>query len=278
MQIDDASVESLAMTARCSGSDLLRWAGMASSAGQLTDPVQFATRRVRAGASLVHQGAALDSLYFVTSGTLKVFHMDLDGYEQIQAFLLRGDVLGLDGAYEGVHKSGAVALEDSTVAILPLHEWVRLGHAIPAFEQLMLQATARELVRRSATLEVLAAVGAEVRVARFLLQMSQRQAQLGYSPRRLVLRMRRRDIASYLGVAHETVSRSLSALADWGYIKVMHREIDLLDEPGLDAFQQSTRCPGAVRAPRVGAGGWRRPLPRAGALASHLPSPAAVVS
>ena len=86
------------------------------------------------------------------------------------------------------------------------------------------------------------------------------------------------DIASYLGVAHETVSRSLSALADWGYIKVMHREIDLLDEPGLDAFQQSTRCPGAVRAPRVGAGGWRRPLPRAGALASHLPSPAAVVS
>lgn len=276
MQIDEAKVESPAVTARCSGSDLLRWAGMEAAASELTDPVHFATRRVRAGASLVHQGAVLDSLYFVTSGTLKVFHMDVDGYEQIQAFMLRGDVLGIDGAYEGVHKSGAVALEDSTVAILPFREWVRLGHVIPAFEQLMLQATARELARRGATLQVLAAVGAEVRVARFLLQMARRQALLGYSSRRLVLRMRRRDIASYLGVAHETVSRSLTALADWGYIRVMHREIELLDEAGLDTFQQSTRCPGAARAPRLGAGTWRRPP--AATLPLHPPRAAAAVA
>jgi CRP/FNR family transcriptional regulator len=63
----------------------------------------------------------------------------------------------------------------------------------------------------------------------------------GQSPRRLYLRMSRSDIASYLGVAHATVSRSFSALAAWGCLRVNNRDVEILDMPRLRAFSRSTR-------------------------------------
>jgi len=80
-----------------------------------------------------------------------------------------------------------------------------------------------------------------VRLARFLLQLSRRMAECGQSPRRFHLRMSRRDIASYLGVAHETVSRSFGALSRWGWLRVDNREVEILDLPGLKQFAQNTR-------------------------------------
>jgi CRP/FNR family transcriptional regulator len=57
----------------------------------------------------------------------------------------------------------------------------------------------------------------------------------------MYLRMTRRDIASHLGVAHETVSRSFTALADWGYIRVLNRDVEVLDPDGLRAYSLITR-------------------------------------
>jgi CRP/FNR family transcriptional regulator len=71
--------------------------------------------------------------------------------------------------------------------------------------------------------------------------MSERMQACGQSPRRLYLRMSRSDIASYLGVAHATVSRSFSALAAWGCLRVNNRDVEILDMPRLRAFSRSTR-------------------------------------
>jgi CRP/FNR family transcriptional regulator len=93
----------------------------------------------------------------------------------------------------------------------------------------------------------MAAVAAEVRLARFLVQLSARMGACGQSPRRLLLRMSRRDIASHLGVAHETVSRSFGTLADWGYVSVNYREVEICDLDALKTFARSTR--GLVEEP-----------------------------
>jgi CRP/FNR family transcriptional regulator len=71
---------------------------------------------------------------------------------------------------------------------------------------------------------------------------------VGHSERRLRLFMTRRDIASYLGVAHETVSRALTALVQDGCIAVSHRDIEIVDEPALRELQRMTRG----RTPREG--------------------------
>jgi CRP/FNR family transcriptional regulator, anaerobic regulatory protein len=88
---------------------------------------------------------------------------------------------------------------------------------------------------------MMAAVAAETRLARFLMWMSGCMAERGQSPRRLYLRMSRRDIASLLGVAHETVSRSFTALAEWGYLRVVNREVEILDAAGLRNCTRNTR-------------------------------------
>ena len=66
-------------------------------------------------------------------------------------------------------------------------------------------------------------------------------AERGQSSRRLYLRMSRRDIASHLGVSHETVSRSFGALANWGCITVNNREVEILDRERLMACASNTR-------------------------------------
>jgi len=97
------------------------------------------------------------------------------------------------------------------------------------------------LARSRELVDIMAAVASEVRLARFLIQHSRRMADCGQSPRRFLLRMGRREISSMLGVAHETVSRSFTALSSLGLVQVCAREVEILDMDGLGAFARSTR-------------------------------------
>ena len=230
-----------AAAARCTASDLLRWAGLAEHADEQTDRMPFATRRVRADAALVHEGTPFEYLYFVCAGSFKCVQVDSEGYEQVLGFALHSDMIGLDGMSRGRHASGAVALEDSTVASLPFSEMMSASRRLPSIERLIQRAVGAELLRRSDTQYLMSAASSEVRVARFLLHFARRQNALGYSDRRIRLRMTRRDIASHLGVAHETVSRALTALQQVGCIAVTYRDIELIDIRLLQNIQRITR-------------------------------------
>jgi CRP/FNR family transcriptional regulator len=227
--------------ARCSATDLLRWAGMPALGGPETDGIVFPLRRVGAGGMLIVEGQPLQNLFCVAAGSFKCTQTDLEGYEQVLGFALHGDMLGLDGLYEQKHASSAVALEDSSVAVLPFRELIAASHRVSALERLLLHATGAELLYRGDTQYLMSAPSSEVRVARFLLHFAQRQTALGHSGRRLRLRMTRRDIASCLGVAHETVSRALTSLAQTGCIVVSHRDIEILDAQALRELQRVTR-------------------------------------
>ncbi|MES2839620.1 MAG: Crp/Fnr family transcriptional regulator [Pseudomonadota bacterium] len=198
-------------------------------------------RRVLAGDHLIHMGAPSDALYFVSSGTFKIFRTDEDGYEQVLAFAGRREVLAFDALCMETHPTAASALEDSTVYVIRKVDLPVLSRAAPGFERALQRAGSRALTRTNELVDVMAAVAAEVRLARFLLQLSRQMAASGQSPRRFHLRMGRRDIASMLGVAHETVSRSFTALAMNCLIHVSDRDVEILDMDGLKAYSRSTR-------------------------------------
>jgi CRP/FNR family transcriptional regulator len=238
----------LARILRCTASDVLRWAGLYEQATAETDAIGFGMRRVQAEQTLLHEGQRFENVFLVGGGSFKHVQTDLEGYEQVLGFAIHGDMLGLDGLGRDRHASGAVALEDSSVVVLPFGELLALSHRIPALERLLHRATGTELMRRADTQYLMSAPSSEVRVARFVLQLAQRQRALGHSDRRLRLSMTRRDIASYLGVAHETVSRALTALVQDGCIAVSHRDIEITDETGLRELQRMTRG----RSPREG--------------------------
>lgn len=222
-------------------SDLLRLVGSDDGDRQATDALTVPVRQMRAGATLFHEGASADAIYFVRAGTFKCFQTAEDGYEQVLGFSCRGDVVGFDAVCSAKHPSAAVALEDSSVYVVALRDLFGLGACASALNRMVHLAISRELTRRGEVADVMAAVGAEVRLARFLVQLSGRMAACGLSPRRIVLRMSRRDIASHLGVAHETVSRSFSELAQRGYLQVRNREIEIVDLDGLRESSRNTR-------------------------------------
>ena len=204
-------------------------------------------RRVRAGSTLIHAGLTPSSLHVIRLGAFKVQVVCDDGYEQVLGFPGPCEILGLDGLQGERHSLSAIALEDASVYSLALRELDDLRLRFPAMDHAWQCAVSRQLADVAALAQVMSAVSSEARLARFLLQRSMRMGQLGQSPTRLRLPMSRRDIASHLGVAHETVSRSLGELAAWGCLRVHQREVTLLDVWALRAVARNTR--GAVACP-----------------------------
>lgn len=223
--------------------DVLRAANVSVIDSEQARRHPVAVRVVRAGAPLFVEGSKASAVYWVRSGMFRTMMTAEDGYEQVLGFSGPGDALGLDTLSDGQHPTAAVALEDSCVWALPLRDFSPQASLAPEFGELLRRAAARELVRRTELVHIIAAVAAEVRLARFLLMWSQRRTEDGLPPRVFTLSMCRRDIASLLGMAHETVSRTFSLLTDLGYVSVRNRAVELLDLDGLRIFAQRTRRP-----------------------------------
>lgn len=238
--------------------ELMRLLGVPDSQASCGLPNQPLKLRLAPGATLSHEGAEVDFIHVVRSGSFKCVRVLEDGYEQVLNFADRGDLLGFDGLCRGAHLTSVIALEDSTVYGLAVHELSLMRAQSQAFCQALQMTLGRQLVRAERTLEMMAAVSAETRLARFLVWQSEHMAERGESPRRFLLRMSRRDIASLLGVAHETVSRSFTLMVRAGLLRVDNREVEILDFEHLAACTRGTR------------GGCDDPLPRSPAGSAPL--------
>jgi CRP/FNR family transcriptional regulator len=203
--------------------------------------IPIALRHVKEGATLLHEGAESTSLYVVRSGSLKAVKTLEDGYEQVLSLAQIGELLGAEALHGGRQPSTVVALENSTVYVLPVGDLQALRAQDSQIDLALQRALSRQLVRAAETTAMAAAVASEVRLARFLIWLSGRMAEIGQSPRRLLLRMGRREIASLLCVAHETVSRAFTTLSEQGYLRVDRRDVELTDIDRLREFARCTR-------------------------------------
>ena len=209
----------------------------------------FALRRVREGETLVHAGDKFHSLYVVRSGCFKTVYTDFSGSEQVLGFPMSGDLMGADGIDSGHYSSTAVSLDTSEVAIMPFASLARLMFECPRLEPLLYRVLSRELVRVQNMAWTLGTLGAEGRVAVFLLALSARLGALGYSRCSFNLRMTRQEIGSYLGLKLETVSRALSTLNAAGIIQVHQRSVDIVDAGALRGVIDPTAGIAASIAP-----------------------------
>ena len=185
-------------------------------------------------------GQPFDTLFIVHSGFLKTVLIDEFGNEQVLSFPMKGDLFGVDGIHTRRYASEAVALSNCDLILLPFKKFTQLGRSYVELEHAMYSVMSRELVREQAMVSMLGALSAEARVARFLVSLSERFAEMGYSSKLFNLRMTRHEIGSYLGLTLETVSRTLSAFNEIGLISVDQRSIGIKD---LDALRTLRRLP-----------------------------------
>jgi len=126
-----------------------------------------------------------------------------------------------------------IALEDGEVWELPYPAMLSACVRVPELQARLTLALAEEVRRDRSWMLALGTLSAERRVAAFLLDLADRHARLGLSPNHFILRMSRADMASFLALKHETVSRALSRLDDLGQISVRRRDVRIIDAERL---------------------------------------------
>lgn len=206
---------------------------------------RFALRHLKTGETLHLAGDRFDAIYVVRSGSLKAASIDYAGDEQVLAFPMSGDVLGLDGLEAERYTSEVVALEAAELVVVPFARLVLLGRAHACVARLLYAAFSQELVRKRRLMWLLGRRDAEARVAAFLLELSERFGRLGHSRASLALRMSRRHIGSYLGIRLETVSRAFSAFAAAGWLTVERAGVTLRDVAALRQVAGEQDGPGS---------------------------------
>lgn len=190
--------------------------------------------------ALYRIGDRLSSVYVVRSGSVSVHLADPSGAMQIVGFHLPGELLGLDGLQSGQHPTGCVALETSSICSMPYFRLEELCALIPKLNQQLLRLMSKEISSEQQLLLSLGHRDLEQRLAVFLLDLSRRWRNLGYSAVRFRLTMRRDHIASYLGSSAESVSRTFSRLRDMGVVALRAREVHLVDLPRLVEISGAT--------------------------------------
>lgn len=214
-------------------SDLVSLLGVKLQQERGLQDVSFAVRRLKPGDLLHRVGDRFDAIYVVRSGFLKSVSIDSTGAELVLGFPMGGDVIGLDGIDCGHYAADIVALDMSSVVVIPFARFARLAREYPALEALLYSLFGRELARQNGMAWLLGASTADARVAKFLLDLAERLGRLGYSRTSFVLRMTRQDLGSYLGMKLETVSRMFSAFAADGLLGVDGKSVTLVDVEGL---------------------------------------------
>ena len=191
-------------------------------------------RRLDRGDKLYTVGSPRDSVYALRAGFLKVVVPDAAGCHIVR-FLLPGDVAALDAFAGGVHVTEAIALEDCEICVIPAERIDLLAACNSAVGRLELALLAGGLADADCHGAAIARLTASQRVARFLLDLSRRWGERGFSATRFRLPMGRREIGDHLGLTMETVSRVLSDFRGREIIALPRNEIEI-------------RAPGVLRA------------------------------
>ncbi|MEH6822872.1 MAG: helix-turn-helix domain-containing protein [Motiliproteus sp.] len=193
---------------------------------------EFVERRqpIKAGAYLFQEDEPFRAIFAVTSGALKLVNIDPHSQELVVGFALAGETLGQAAVYPKRYPCSAIALEDSYVCELPMTTITDMAATAPALQQNlqhMLNKENFDLHRQFAML--MARKNAEQRLSAFLLNLSMRLEERGFSSEQFQLPMSRDDIANFLGLRKETLSRLFTKLHQLGAIAVRGKHIRILD-------------------------------------------------
>ena len=198
--------------------------------------IVHSTMQVEKGERLFRSGAATGKVYAVHVGSFKSVVHSGNGRHQILGFHVPGELMGLENLVAHRYVIDVVALEESEACEVHVRDLEHAARDLSSLQHQLHCLIGDRLARAQQDQFNLGSAHAEERLARFLLDLSRRFKARGLSPSQLTLHMSRDEMASYLGLKMETVSRLLSRFHRDGLIKLSVRELQITDGPGLAAL------------------------------------------
>lgn len=220
--------------AQCSLQQLCLAGGMNLDDLARLDDIVRQRRPLSAGAPLFRMGDSLGSVFVARDGAVKTVTFGENGDEQIVSFHLPGELIGLDALADGKHRCDAIALTATSLCEIPFTQLGEVAAKIPGLQQQLLRVIGMSVGRDQDHIEILVRRQANERIALFLHGLAERYKAIGRDSERLTLPMSRIDVANYLGLALETVSRGFTRLQDDGLIHVQGRQVALLQPEALN--------------------------------------------
>ncbi|MDF1630273.1 MAG: fumarate/nitrate reduction transcriptional regulator Fnr [Alcanivoracaceae bacterium] len=199
---------------------------------QLED-IMHRGRPLKRGEHLYRASDAFESVFAVRSGAVKTYVVSEEGDEQVTGFYLPGEIVGMDGISTAHHVTSAKTLETSSVCEIPFSRLEELSSKIPSLQHHFFSLMSREIQADRELHMLLSKKSADDRIASLLISIANRQKLRGLSGHQIRLPMSRYDIANYLGLAVETVSRIFTRFQQQGLLAVEGREVEILDREAL---------------------------------------------
>lgn len=194
-------------------------------------------------------GDKFDGIYIVRSGNYKSHATDREGSLQINGFHLRGEVFGLEGIEGGLYNYNVTSLDTGYVSKIPLDLLTGAladarslgyrGNLTLSLPEILCQV----IVKDQELNFLLRKMNASRRLASFLVDFVDRMQQSGYSSNDLNLCMTRSDIANYLGLAVETISRVFFQLQASEILSIDRRKLKIHDMKALRNLASSSEKP-----------------------------------
>ena len=188
-------------------------------------------RHVQEGEHIFREGDRFDAISAVRAGSVKTYVLDRSGREQVLGFYLPGEVVGLNAIHPDVYPCNAVAMDTVVLCRFSFKRMRVLASQMPNLQERLFRLLSEDIGKAA----LLAGdFSADERMAAFLVALSRRYARRGFSPTRFNLAMSRTDIANYLRLAPETVSRVLKRFRDESLLQIDRRDLRLLDLARLE--------------------------------------------
>ena len=199
----------------------------------ISDKLLLKKQPVKAGDVIYQEGQAFTDLYALTTGSAKEVCFSGDE-EQILGFKLKGELTGQNAIATGVYPHTLIALEDSTLCILPYDKLTKSADSLPAISTQIIKLFAADSYHESQIRRSLAtAKTAENKVRAFIYNLASRFKDRNLRYTEIKLSMSRKEIADYLGITKETLSRSLTTLQKKALIEISGKNIHIIDFESL---------------------------------------------
>jgi CRP/FNR family transcriptional regulator, anaerobic regulatory protein len=189
-----------------------------------------------AGTHLFRTGERFGAIAAVRSGMVKTCRVDREGREQVLGFHLPGEIVGLSAIDGERYPCDAIALDEVQLCHFSFPKIALLATRLPGLQQQLFRLMSRGIGHAE---RLSGDHSADERIAAFLVDLSRRLHARGFSSSRFELTMPRTDIANYLRLAPETVSRVLRRFQDEGLVRVLRRQIELANPTRLETLAQA---------------------------------------